>query len=200
MGNMDKWIALKPGDFFTIDGQVFKKNSPMTAMHITNSILGELYINPTQAAKIMPYTATPMTPKVKDPEKFETKITERPKLDPTFGATTVTVKPADSVIEQGIQPHPDTGKYNPTASKVVPQLVDPATPAKPPVTNSVKPLNDLPVGVWDQSIPSKTAAVDVNLDVFGPMHDGGSPPVPVKRRLKKTFGLGPKIQFTKGGK
>ena len=177
MGNMDNWTALKLGEFFTIDGQVFKKNSYTTAMHITNSILGEIYISPIQAAKIVPYTATAATPKVKDPEKFETKITERPKQDPTFGATTVTVKPADSVIEQGIQPPPDTGKYNPNA-KVVPTLVDPAVPAKPPVTHAVKPLSDLP--------EIKTAKEEfINTSTI---YDGGSPPAPKKRRLKKTKG------------
>lgn len=145
MGNMDKWTKLPMYAFFTMDGLVFKKNSPLTAMHITNSILGEIQIGPMQAARIEPYTPTAATPKVADPEKFETKIVEKPKQDPHFGASTVTVTSADSPMEQGIQPPKGFGTY---AHKVVEPLKDQAP--------SDQKLQDLvTVPIWEGSPPVK---------------------------------------------
>jgi hypothetical protein len=122
---MKVWRDLVPKAFFMIDGEVFQKNSATTALHVTNPVMGELYIGPAQAMAIKPYM--PVTPKAtpenptpapvlpvapKDPEIFETKLVERPPYDPNFGATKITVTPADSKIEAGIQPPKGWSKHS----------------------------------------------------------------------------------------
>lgn len=121
---MKIWRDLVPKSFFVIDGEVFQKNSATTALHVTNPMMGELYIGPAQAMAIRPYVpvtpvATPDNPTPepvmpvapRDPEVFETREVERKPYDPNFGATTISVTPADSKIESGIQPPKNTGKH-----------------------------------------------------------------------------------------
>lgn len=110
---MKPWRDLPMKAFFTIDGDVFQKNSATTALHVTNPMLGEIYIGPVQARALKPYTPpadkpAPVAPK--DPEKFETKVVPRAEQDANFGATKITVTKVDSKIEQGIQPPANTGK------------------------------------------------------------------------------------------
>lgn len=121
---MKIWRDMAPKSFFIIDGEVFQKNSATTALHVTNPVMGELYIGPAQAMAIKPYVpvtpvATPSNPTPEpvmpvaphDPEVFETKIVPRPEYDPNFGATKITVTPADTKIEAAIQPPKSTGKH-----------------------------------------------------------------------------------------
>jgi len=102
---MKIWRDMPPKTFFTIDGEIFQKNSATTALHVSNPLIG-----PVQARAIKPYVPPEPPAPVKDPEIFETKVVERPAPDPNYGATTVTVTPADSVVEQGVQPPPNTGR------------------------------------------------------------------------------------------
>jgi hypothetical protein len=129
---MKVWRDMPPKTFFLIDGETFQKNSATTAIHVSNPMLGEIYITPVQARAIKPFV--PVTPAVtpgkpnpqpvypkapKDPEIFETEIRERKPYDPNFGATTITVTPADSVVEQAPQPPKGTGKK---AKKKAPKI------------------------------------------------------------------------------
>ncbi len=100
--------------FFQIDDEIFQKNSATTALHVTNPMLGERYIFEAQAKRIKPYVppagAAPVQAP-RDPEVFETRENERKPSDANFGATDIKVTSADtSVVEQGIQPPPETGK------------------------------------------------------------------------------------------
>jgi len=119
---MKTWRDLPMKSFFTIDGEVFQKNSATTALHVSNPVFGELYIGPIQAKAIKPYTPpTPDAPPPvapRDPEIFETKVIERKEPDPNFGATTITVTKVDSPVEQGVQPPKGTGKQKKAKKKV----------------------------------------------------------------------------------
>ena len=136
---MEVWRKLPIKAFFTIDGEVFQKNSATTALYVSNPSFGEIYIGPVQARAILPYTppagaAAPVAPK--DPEVFETKVVPRPPTDSNFGATTIIVTPADSKVEQGIQPPANTGKrIQPKEDAVQP----PVNTVQPPVETS-KPI------------------------------------------------------------
>jgi hypothetical protein len=119
-----KFKDIPMNGFFQIDGQVFKKNSTVTAMHVSTPMFGEIYIyaGSLQEKAIQPYVPpTSGVPLVvpKDPEEFEIKIVPRPEPDANFGATTIHVTPADSKIELGIQPPSDTGKRPKKAAKAV---------------------------------------------------------------------------------
>ena len=110
---MKVWREMPLKEFFLIDDQLFQKNSATTALHVSTQLLGELYIGPVQARAIRPYTPEPGTlapVAPRDPEQFETKVVERPTVDPNFGATTVTVTPVETKIETAIQPPPGTGR------------------------------------------------------------------------------------------
>lgn len=117
---MAVWRDMPLKTFFTIDGEVFQKNSATTALHVTNPMFGELYISPIQARAIKPYVPpTPDAPAPvapKDPEVFETKAVERRKPDPNFGATDIMVTPVDITTEQAIQPPAGTGKRQSTTT------------------------------------------------------------------------------------
>jgi hypothetical protein len=139
---MEIWRKMPLKTYFTIDGEVFQKNSPSTALHVSNPIFGELYIGPIQARAIKPYappTAGPAVQEPKDPEHFEIKQTEpdpdAPKMSPMEkvmkSATTVTVTPVNGKVEQGIQPPPGTGKRVKKAEKT-------AQAPKPAAENSPK--------------------------------------------------------------
>lgn len=114
---MDAWTKMPIGTFFEINGEVFKKNTPSTALYINQPGLGEMYIGPMQARAIKPYTPTQQKkqaakPQPRDPEEFETKEVKREPVKPNYGATEITVTPVEtSEIEQGIQPAPSTGKH-----------------------------------------------------------------------------------------
>ena len=116
---MKVWRDMSVKTFFLISGETFQKNSATTALHVSNPMMGELYIGPAQAAAIKPYeapkpkvgadVATSVAPKEpvapRDPEIFETKIVPREKPKPNFGATEITVTPTDAhIMEVGIQP------------------------------------------------------------------------------------------------
>lgn len=122
---MKVWRDMPVKTFFLIDGETFQKNSATTALHVTNPVMGELYITPVQARAIRAYelpkpvAATATTPASapvepvapRDPEIFETRLVPRPPMDPNFGAKTITVTPTDGhKVEQGIQPPKGTGK------------------------------------------------------------------------------------------
>ena len=132
---MEVWRKLPMKGFFTIDGEVFQKNSATTALYVSNPAFGEIYIGPVQARAIMPYTppagaAAPVEPK--DPEVFETKVVPRPPTDSNFGATTITVTPADGKVEQGIQPPANTGKRIQPKEDAVQPPVDISKQVQPP--------------------------------------------------------------------
>jgi len=133
---MKVWRDMPAKTFFLIDGETFQKNSATTALHVSNPMLGELYITPVQARAIKPYelpkpvapTAENPNPKQpelpkapRDPEIFETELRERAPLDPFFGAKTITVTPADTPIEAGIQPPPGAMKKGPGKKKAAPK-------------------------------------------------------------------------------
>jgi hypothetical protein len=133
---MKAWRDMPLKTFFTIDGEVFQKNSATTALHVSNPMFGEIYITPMQVRAIQPYVPVPTAPPIqapRDPEHFETKVVPRPETDPNFGATKITVTPADSKVEQGIQPPAGTGKrrVEPAAAKVE-QLAIEQPPVQPP--------------------------------------------------------------------
>jgi len=118
---MKVWRDMPLKTLFTIDGELFMKNSANTALNVSNPVFGERYIYEAQAKRIKPYAPPAAAPPVqvpKDPEEFETRESERKAPDPNFGATTVKVTPADTAtVAQGIQPPPETGKRRKKASK-----------------------------------------------------------------------------------
>lgn len=127
---MKIWRDMPLKTFFTIDGQIFQKNTATTALYVSNPLFGELFIGPLQAKAIKPYAPSapdapaPVAPR--DPEIFETKVVEHPEPDPNFGATKITVTPVDVPVEQGIQPPKGTGKRKKAKKKAEEPLETPS--------------------------------------------------------------------------
>jgi len=101
-----KWTDIAIGTFFEIDGTVFKKNSALTAINVSNPMMGEQYISPFQVKhiKLLDAAGQPTTP---DPEVAPEPQKPLEKSDVAWGpdeGPKISVTSADSPIESTTYP------------------------------------------------------------------------------------------------
>jgi hypothetical protein len=103
-----KWTDIAVGQFFEIDGTVFKKNSPLTAQNVSNPMMGEQHISPFQAKHIKLLDAQGQA-QAQMPEVAPKPQKPMEKSEAAWGpdqAPKITVTSADSPIEVAPMPKP----------------------------------------------------------------------------------------------